>query len=90
MADDHKFTAIWKKIDSSSDDKKSEGSSTAGGGDYILPVIEPAVPEQTEHDTRIARIPKTSDEQDLQFWTMMLLAMMGTAFVSSVAPIKMD
>ena len=90
VADDHKFTAIWKKIDSSSDDKKSEDSSTAGGGDYILPVIEPAVPEQTEHDTRIARIPKTSDEQDLQFWTMMLLAMMGTAFVSSVALIKMD
>ena len=89
-ADDHKFTAIWKKIDSSSDDKKSEDSSTAGGGDYILPVVEPAVPEQTEHDTRIVRIPKTSDEQDLQFWTMMLLAMMGTAFVSSVALIKMD
>lgn len=90
VADDHKFTAIWKKIDSSSDDKKSEDSSTAGGGDYILPVVEPAVSEQTEHDTRIVRIPKTSDEQDLHFWTMMLLAMMGTAFVSSVALIKME
>ena len=81
------------KTDDKTDDKADENnrsSSAVPAGDYILPVIDPALNEQVTADERTRRIPNTSDETDLRFWTILLLAMMGTAFVSSMALIKTE